>query len=40
MSDILEVAQPSGDIAWRMQLTGNYAYRSFRIPSLYPGVQW
>jgi arylsulfate sulfotransferase len=40
MSDILEVTQPSGQIAWRMQLTGNYAYRSFRIPSLYPGVQW
>jgi arylsulfate sulfotransferase len=39
-SDILEVAQPSGQIAWRMQLTGNYAYRAFRIPSLYPGVQW
>ena len=39
-SDILEVAQPSGQIAWRMQLSGNYAYRSFRIPSLYPGVQW
>jgi len=40
MSDILEVTQPSGTIAWRMQLSGNYAYRSFRIPSLYPGVQW
>jgi hypothetical protein len=40
MSDILEVAQPSGQVAWRMQLSGNYAYRSFRIPSLYPGVQW
>ncbi len=39
-SDILEVQQPSGAIAWRMQLSGNYAYRSFRIPSLYPGVQW
>jgi arylsulfate sulfotransferase len=39
-SDILEVTQPSGQIAWRMQLSGNYAYRSFRIPSLYPGVQW
>ena len=39
-SDILEVTQPAGDIAWRMQLSGNYAYRSFRIPSLYPGVQW
>ena len=40
MSDILEVTQPSGQIAWRMQLSGNYAYRAFRIPSLYPGVQW
>ena len=40
MSDIFEVTQPSGQIAWRMQLSGNYAYRAFRIPSLYPGVQW
>jgi arylsulfate sulfotransferase len=40
-SDILEVTQTSpSQIAWRMQLSGNYAYRSFRIPSLYPGVQW
>jgi hypothetical protein len=27
-------------IVWQMQVTGEYAYRSFRIPSLYPGVQW
>jgi arylsulfate sulfotransferase len=41
MSDILEVTQNSpSQIAWRMQLSGNYAYRAFRIPSLYPGVQW
>lgn len=25
---------------WQMQLSGQYAYRAFRIPSLYPGVQW
>ena len=25
---------------WQMQITGLYAYRAFRIPSLYPGVQW
>ena len=25
---------------WQMQITGQNAYRAFRIPSLYPGVQW
>jgi len=25
---------------WQMQIAGRYAYRAFRIPSLYPGVQW
>ena len=25
---------------WQMQIGGNYAYRAFRMPSLYPGVQW
>jgi len=25
---------------WQMQIAGQYAYRAFRIPSLYPGVQW
>jgi hypothetical protein len=24
---------------WQMQVTGQYAYRGFRMPSLYPGVQ-
>jgi arylsulfate sulfotransferase len=38
---VLEVTQTSTpQIVWQMQITGNYAYRSFRIPSLYPGVQW
>jgi arylsulfate sulfotransferase len=25
---------------WQLDLTGQNAYRAFRIPSLYPGVQW
>jgi len=25
---------------WQMRITGQYAYRAMRIPSLYPGVQW
>jgi len=25
---------------WQMQVTGNFVYRGFRMPSLYPGVQW
>jgi hypothetical protein len=25
---------------WQMQIAGQYAYRGFRMPSLYPGVQW
>jgi arylsulfate sulfotransferase len=27
-------------VVWQMQVTGQFAYRGFRIPSLYPGVQW
>jgi hypothetical protein len=25
---------------WEMHIPGNYTYRSIRMPSLYPGVQW
>jgi len=25
---------------WQMQVTGQNAYRGYRMPSLYPGVQW
>jgi len=25
---------------WQMQITGQTAYRAYRMPSLYPGVQW
>jgi hypothetical protein len=40
-SDVYEVTQ-QGDpqTVWSMQVTGTNLYRAFRIPSLYPGVQW
>jgi hypothetical protein len=40
-SRITEVTQ--GDIpqtVWQLDLTGENAYRAYRIPSLYPGVTW
>jgi len=27
-------------LVWQMSISGQLAYRGFRIPSLYPGVQW
>jgi len=41
-SDIFEVtADPlNPTTVWHMHLTGVNAYRAFRMPSLYPGVQW
>ncbi len=32
--------ETSPQTVWQMQITGAAAYRAFRIPSLYPGVQW
>jgi hypothetical protein len=38
---IYEVAQTTPpQTVWSMQIAGQYPYRGFRIPSLYPGVQW
>ena len=38
---IFEVTQTSTpQTVWQMAITGQYAYRGFRLPSLYPGVQW
>ncbi|HEV3278507.1 MAG TPA: aryl-sulfate sulfotransferase [Terriglobia bacterium] len=38
---VYEVTQTTTpQVVWQMQITGQYAYRAFRIPSLYPGVQW
>ncbi len=41
-SDIYEVtADPANPTTvWHMHMAGNNSYRAFRIPSLYPGVQW
>jgi arylsulfate sulfotransferase len=38
---IYEVTNSSTpQVVWQMNLTGQNAYRGFRIPSLYPNVQW
>lgn len=40
-SQIFEVtAQGTPQTVWNLQLSSNYAYRGYRLPSLYPGVQW
>jgi arylsulfate sulfotransferase len=40
-ASIYEVTKTSPPtVVWQMQIAGQYAYRGFRIPSLYPGVQW
>jgi hypothetical protein len=40
-SDIFEVTPTSTpQTVWHMHSTGSNAYRGYRIPSLYPGVQW
>ncbi|HWW23082.1 MAG TPA: aryl-sulfate sulfotransferase, partial [Edaphobacter sp.] len=41
VSDIFEVTPTSTpQTVWHMHSTGSNAYRGYRIPSLYPGVQW
>jgi arylsulfate sulfotransferase len=38
---IYEITQTSTpQTVWQMKIAGQYAYRGFRMPSLYPGVQW
>ena len=40
-SYIYEVTpQSTPQTVWTMQITGTNAYRGFRMPSMYPGVQW
>jgi arylsulfate sulfotransferase len=40
-SRIQEVTQETVPrLVWQMDLNGQLAYRAFRIPSLYPGVEW
>jgi len=38
---VYEVTQETNpQTVWQMTIGSNYAYRAFRMPSLYPGVQW
>jgi arylsulfate sulfotransferase len=40
-SQVFEVTdQSTPQAVWNMTVTGNNAYRAYRLPSLYPGVQW
>jgi hypothetical protein len=41
LSFVEEVTQETPpQMVWQMNIQGQLAYRAFRIPSLYPGVQW
>lgn len=40
-SQVFEVSDSSTpQTVWNMTITGEYVYRAYRMPSLYPGVQW
>jgi arylsulfate sulfotransferase len=40
-SDIFEVVPGTApQVVWHLRTSAQYAYRGFRSPSLYPGVQW
>ncbi|HZZ38931.1 MAG TPA: aryl-sulfate sulfotransferase [Acidobacteriaceae bacterium] len=40
-SQVMEVTnQPTPQTVWTLNVTGSNAYRAYRLPSLYPGVQW
>ena len=40
-SDVLEVTQTNNpQTVWQLHSAGTQFYRAFRMPSLYPGVQW
>ncbi len=39
-SFVVEVTYDQQEVVWRMDISPAAAYRSYRIPSLYPGVQW
>jgi hypothetical protein len=39
--DVYEITQGgSAQTVWHMKITGQWAYRGQRLPSMYPGVQW
>jgi len=40
-SRVMEVTQTdTPQVVWQMDILGGYAYRAYRMPSLYPGVTW
>jgi hypothetical protein len=40
-SRVMEVTQTdTPEVVWQMDILGGYAYRAYRVPSLYPGVVW
>ncbi len=40
-SEVIEVTnQPDPQTLWTLTMTGNNMYRAYRLPSLYPDVQW
>jgi arylsulfate sulfotransferase len=41
LSRVTEVSQtPAPEIVWQMDISGAFAYRAYRVPSLYPEVSW
>ena len=38
IEEVTESTEPQ--VVWQLQVLGQWAYRGFRMPSLYPGVQW
>jgi len=36
----VEVTYDQQELVWQMDIHPPFAYRSYRIPSLYPNVQW
>jgi arylsulfate sulfotransferase len=38
IQEVTETSDPQ--LVWQMDLRGQLAYRGFRLPSLYPGVEW
>jgi arylsulfate sulfotransferase len=39
-SQVMEVTPDGKQVVWQLNITGENAYRGYRIPSLYPGVSW
>ena len=39
-SRVTEMTPDTQQIIWQMEIQNQSAYRAYRMPSLYPGVQW